>query len=142
MAKYRYFTLEELLRSDTAKRRGIDNTPTFEVVDHLNELTENILEPLRAAYGRRIFVMSGYRSEALNKAVGGSATSAHLTGYAADLRADNMDDFKAFVREWLVKQRVRFDQCIIEKKGNVEWIHIGFKNNYGQQRGQVFIMVK
>ena len=81
-----YFTLAELLKSNTAKQNGIDNTPTFEVVRHLEELTEKILDPLRAAWGKPIRVKSGYRCPRLNAAVGGSKTSVHMIGYAADLQ--------------------------------------------------------
>ena len=92
MAGFRYFTLKELI----ATNKGVDNTPTWEVVEHLAELTEKILEPLRAAY------------------------------------------FKKFVREWFLKTRPAFDQCIIERKGKTEWVHIGLYNQAGWQRGMLF----
>ena len=138
MNKFKYFTLQELLASETAKKKKIDNTPSFEVVDHLRELTEKVLEPLRAAYGKPITVSSGYRCPALNKAVGGKDTSAHLRGDAADLQAADMEGFKAFVRSWLISQRVKFDQCIIERSAKAEWVHIGLYSSTGSQRGQVF----
>ena len=75
--KHMYFELDEFIRSDTAKKYGIDNTPTFAIVAHLDELVESILDPLRAAYGKPITVTSGYRCNSLNKAVGGADTSAH-----------------------------------------------------------------
>ena len=140
MAKFRYFTLAELIKSDTAKKRGIDNTPSFEVVEHLSVLVERILEPLRAAYGKPITVSSGYRCEKLNKAVGGVTNSAHLRGDAADLQAKDMEGFKKFVREWMISQRVKFDQCIIEKSGKTEWVHIGIYSATGSQRGELFQM--
>ena len=135
-----YFTLAEFLRSSEAEKYKIDNTPTFEVVEHLSEVVEKVLDPMRAAYGKPITVTSGYRCQALNKAVGGVRNSAHLTGYAADLRAADMAGFKKFVREWLISQRVKFDQCIIENRGAVEWIHIGLYSPTGQQRGRIFNM--
>lgn len=140
MAKFKYFTLPELLRSETAKKKNIDNTPSFEVVEHLSLLTERILEPLRAAYGKAVFVSSGFRCPALNKAVNGAKDSAHERGDAADLQAADMAEFKAFVRKWLIEQRIKFDQCIIEKSGNVEWIHISLYSKTGAQRGQIFSM--
>ena len=140
MGKYRYFTLQEFLESDTAKSKRIDNTPSFEVVEHLSVLVERILEPLRAAYGKPITVSSGYRCEKLNKAVGGVANSAHLRGDAADLQAKDMEGFKKFVREWMISQRVKFDQCIIEKSGKTEWVHIGIYSATGSQRGELFQM--
>lgn len=140
MARFKYFTLQELVRSDTAAKKNIDNTPSFEVVEHLTQLTDRILEPMRAAYGKPITVSSGYRCEKLNKAVGGVNSSAHTRGDAADLQAADMAGFKKFVREWLISQRIKFDQCIIENSGKVEWIHISIYSAAGSQRGQVFKM--
>ena len=140
MPNYKYFALYEFLWSNEAEKYHIDNTPSFEVVEHLSELVEKVLDPMRAAYGKAITVTSGYRCPVLNKAVGGVSNSAHLTGYAADLRAVDMAGFKKFVREWLISQRVKFDQCIIENRGAVEWIHIGLYSPTGQQRGRIFNM--
>ena len=87
MRKYNYFELSEFLKSDTAKKRGIDNTPTFEIVDHLSELVREVLDPLRAAYGQPIRISSGYRCPALNSILpNASKTSVHQIGYAADLQ--------------------------------------------------------
>lgn len=138
MNEFKYFTLQELIRSNVAAKKKIDNTPSFEVVDHLRELTKMILEPMRAAYGKAITVSSGYRCAALNAAVGGENTSAHLRGDAADLQAADMTGFKKFVRQWLISQRIKFDQCIIERSGKTEWIHISIYSSTGSQRGQVF----
>ncbi|MCD7803098.1 MAG: D-Ala-D-Ala carboxypeptidase family metallohydrolase, partial [Clostridiales bacterium] len=71
----KYFTIEELTKSDTATRRGIDNTPTAEAVRNLTTLVDKVLDPLRSAWGGPIVVNSGYRCKALNEAVGGSKTS-------------------------------------------------------------------
>ena len=81
-----HFTLEELIASDTASARGLDNTPTDAVIANLAVLVVNVLEPLRQHFDRPIYVSSGYRSPAVNRAVGGSSTSHHLTGCAADIR--------------------------------------------------------
>ena len=67
----KYFTIEELTRSTTARQRGIDNTPSQQVIDNLTALVNNVLDPLRQAWGKPIHVNSGYRCPALNKAVGG-----------------------------------------------------------------------
>ena len=137
MSKFKYFTLAELLRSRKANELGIDNTPSFEVVEHLSELTEKILDPLRAAYGAPITVTSGYRCPALNKAVKGSATSAHLRGYAADLQAKDMAGFKKFVVRWLKSAGAHFDQCLLERSGDDVWVHIGLYSSTGSQRGEI-----
>lgn len=135
MKQFKYFTLAELLKSRKAAEFNIDNTPTFEVVDHLAELTDKILEPLRAAYGKPIYVSSGYRCPKLNKLVGGSPTSAHPRGDAADLQAKDMAGFKKFITAFLKAGCVRFDQCLLERKGNDEWVHISIYSASGSQRG-------
>lgn len=143
MKKHKYFELSEFIRSDTAKKKGIDNTPSFEVVEHLEGMVEEILDPLRAAYGMPIHVSSGYRCPALNKAVGGVPTSVHQKGDAADLQVSgSFSKFRDFTVAWLRKTGTRFDQLLIEsnKKTGAKWLHIGRFNNAGQQRG--LIMVK
>lgn len=135
----KFFTLKELIASNTAAARNVDNTPNFEDVAHLLELCEKILDPLRQAWGKPIIVTSGYRCARLNQLVGGVSNSAHLRGYAADLIPSNVkiDDFIRFAKEWATKNRIKFDQMIDEKdsKGN-HWLHIGLYGSYGQQRGQ------
>lgn len=138
-----YFTLPELLKSDTAARKGIDNTPSFEVVAHLLELTEDFLDPLRAAWGKAIRVSSGYRCDKLNKAVGGSATSVHKIGYAADLQTSgSFTKFRDFVVAWVRQTGTKFDQLLLERdtKTGAQWIHVGLRNNAGQQRGIIKVM--
>ena len=149
----KYFTLAEFVKSDTAVRMGIDNTPAQWQIDNVNELVDNLLDDLRADWGKycevhglgtpAIRVSSGIRSEALNRAVGGSKTSAHYTGHAADLVPYNgrLDHFKKFCYNWL--QDKAFDQMISEdedKNGVPGWIHIGYKNRSGQQRRQFLTM--
>lgn len=143
MAKFKYFTLNELVASTIAKKKNIDNSPGFEEVEHLAELVEKILDPLRAAYGQPITITSGYRCPALNKAVGGSASSAHMIGYAADMQVGgSFNKFRDFVVEWVKKTGTKFDQLLLESnsKTGAKWIHIGLKNNLGQQRGQIKVM--
>lgn len=146
MHKHKYFELSEFIESSTAKKMGLDNTPSFGIVANLEELVENFLDPLREAYGKPIKVTSGYRCQALNKAVGGSSTSVHLIGYAADLVPvrDSFEAFRDFVVEWVIKNRTKFDQLIIEqeKKTASLWLHVGLRGNSGQQRGQIKVMTK
>ena len=136
-----YFTIAELCASDTAKKYGIDNTPNSIVISHLQQLI-NFLNPLREAWGSAIKVTSGYRCEKLNNMVGGSKTSSHMIGYGVDLVPANgkMDVFKKFVVDYM-KTRI-FDQCIIEKSGKTEWIHVGLYNAKGQQRKMIFNITK
>lgn len=144
MSKYRHFELSEFLESDVAKSRRIDNTPSFEAVDHLEELTEKFLEPLRTALGLPIVIGSGFRCPKLNSAVGGSSTSAHPLGYAADISCPYMafSKFKDFVVNWVQKNNIKFDQILIEteKATGKQWLHIGLYNKSGQQRGQIKVM--
>ena len=136
-----YFTIAELCVSETAKKYNIDNTPDSIITSHLQQLI-NFLNPLREAWGSAIKVSSGYRCDKLNRFVGGSKTSSHLIGYGVDLIPANgkMDDFKKFIIDYM-KTRM-FDQCIIEKSGKTEWIHIGLYNNKGQQRRMIFNIIK
>jgi zinc D-Ala-D-Ala carboxypeptidase len=133
-----HFTLEELYYSNTAEKKGIDNAPNNEIKEHLELLATNILEPLRLAWGSGIKVSSGFRSEKLNKTIGGSGTSAHVFGWAADLVPSNgkISEFKAFVLKWLKNNNVKFDQYINEFSGTSQWVHIGLYNRAGQQRKQ------
>ena len=90
----KYFSIEEMIKSDTAKAKGIGNTPSQEVIDNLTKLIEAVLDPLREWFGKPITVNSGYRCEALNKAVGGSKTSDHMTGRAADIDTGSKEENK------------------------------------------------
>lgn len=118
----KWFTLNELTHSDTAKAKGIDNTPNDTEKKNLENLVKYVLDPLRDMYGKPIYVNSGYRSEALNKAVGGSNTSQHRLGMAADInthtREGNIELFN------LIAKNLSFDQLIDEK--DYSWIHVSF----------------
>lgn len=134
----KYFTIKELTHSDTAEARHIANEPNEEQRKHLVELIEHLLDPLREAWGKPIRVSSGYRSAKLNATLGGSKSSAHLSGYAADIQpiGESISDFKAFVKEWLKISRVHYDQYIDEMSATSEWVHLGVKNAKGEQRKQ------
>lgn len=130
---WKYFTLDELIGSDTADRLGIDNTPTSEAISNLDDLVTNVLDKLRDEWGRPIIVTSGYRCKELNAAVGGARNSQHLKGQAADIVSDDFDEFRRFVRRWCKDNE--FDQCIFEHSGCKEWVHISF--NRGRNRRQM-----
>lgn len=143
MSKYKYFTLAELVRSDTARKKGIDNTPSWEVVEHLGDLVGTILDPLREAYGMPIKVSSGYRCPALNKAVRGAVTSVHQQGWAADLQVGgSFLKFRDFTVDWLERTGTPFDQLLIERNTRTRavWLHVGLYNNAGQQRRQIKVL--
>ena len=136
-----YFTIAELCASDTAKKYNIDNTPNPIIISHLQQLI-NFLNPLREAWGSAIKVTSGYRCDQLNRFVGGSKTSSHMIGYGVDLVPANgrIKDFKKFIIFYM-KDKM-FDQCIDEKSGKTEWVHIGLYNLKGQQRKMIFNITK
>ena len=134
----KYFTIEELCKSETAESLKIDNTPTEEIVANLTYFTDRILDPLREEWGSAILINSGFRCELLNKMLGGSKTSAHKTGWAVDLYPKNgkIEKFKRFIVDFFNGRL--WDQIILESDGKKEWIHIGLFSHSGKQRRQIF----
>lgn len=120
----KYFTINELTRSATASRLGIDNTPNATVRANLEALVVNCLDPVRTIYGKPIIVTSGYRCEALNAAVGGVANSQHKTGNAADIKPASGGSLDGIFRAAV--QFGDFDQLILENVGSSRWIHISW----------------
>lgn len=121
----KYFTIKELTKSDVAKRNKINNTPTIQEEANLVALVENILDPLREAYGKPIIVTSGYRCERLNKLVKGSKTSQHRFGQAADIRTveDTVEENKKLF-DLVQKLNLPYDQLIDEY--NYDWVHVSY----------------
>lgn len=134
------FTLGEFIASDTAKKLGIDNTPTLLAIVHMEELCQKLLQPIRDAYGKPIKVTSGFRCYRLNRYLGGSPTSAHPMGWAVDIKpvSGSYAEFEKFVIDFLKKSDLKWDQVIRETSGKSKWLHIGFKNGAGKQRMQIF----
>ncbi len=133
------FSLDEMLRSQTASRFGFDEqySPPRMVVGSLIMLCVNLLQPIRDLYGKAIFVSSGYRCERVNAAVGGQPNSQHLKGEAADLDCGSREANKALFELIVVWQKqglIEFDQLINEY--GYEWIHISYRRT-GKQRNQV-----
>ena len=120
-----HFSLEELIASDTAVRKGIDNTPTPEVIGHLQVLAE-LLEHVRAILKHPLHISSGYRSPALNEAVGGVNTAGHLSAHCLGLAADfTCREFGTplDIVKVLDSVGLDFDQLIQEGT----WVHIATK---------------
>jgi hypothetical protein len=117
------FTLQELIKSDTAIRKGIDNNPNSDQVEKLKALCENVLQPVRDHFGR-VKVTSGYRSEELCEAIGSSKKSQHAKAEAADFECVGVDN--AEVADW-IKMNLETDQLILEfytpGEPNSGWIH-------------------
>lgn len=122
------FTLEEFIKSDTADRYNIDNTPSEEIKKHIIELVEKIMQPIRTKWGKAIIINSGYRCEELNDKVGGSKTSQHKSGYACDFKTTNGQNAKLFnlIKQMIENKEIECDQLIWEygTKKNPNWIHI------------------
>ena len=139
----KYVSLAEVTRSDTAKRKGIDNSPTPEHQENLKVICEEVFDKVREHFGVPLFISSGYRSAALNKAIGGSTSSDHSHGRALDLDQDghgngvtNMDVFN------YIKDNIEFDQLIYEfgTDKNPDWVHVGYRK--GANRKQILRAIK
>ena len=130
----KYFTIEELCASDTARALGIKNEPTAEIKANLEMLVDKILDEARERFGKPIKVNSGYRCKELNAMVGGSATSQHMTGEAADITAKNKKQNKVLFE--IIKQIGGYHQLIWEKGTDEfpQWIHVSIGKN---PRGEV-----
>ena len=136
-------TLAEYVKSNTAERKGIDNTVPEELIPSAKALAENIFQPIREHFGSPIYVSSGFRSDALNEAIGGSKTSQHSKAEAMDI---DMDHRKGPENEDIfhyIKDNLPFDQLIWEfgtdKRPN--WVHVSY-NPKGEQRGQILVAYK
>lgn len=130
------FTLQEMTKSQTATRLGLDNTPTEAHIEALRALCENVLEPTRSEFNAPVIVSSGYRSEFLCEEIGSKPTSQHCKGEAVDFEVIGNDNYT--VAKW-IQDNLDFDQLILEfyesGKPNSGWIHVSYKND-GQNRKQ------
>jgi hypothetical protein len=117
------FTLNELTRSQTATRKGIDNTPGQDEMKNLIDLAQNVLQPLRDCVNESVFVNSGFRCKELNEAIGGSQTSQHIEGQAADIVVSGMSPKDVF--NFIINNGIPFDQMIYEFG---QWVHVSFRN--------------
>ena len=137
-----HLELSEVIRSESAKRRGISNMPTEEHIKNLKLIAEKVFEPIRANFRQPIRISSGYRSQTLNAAIGGATRSQHSTGEALDIDMDgtalsNKEIFN------FIKEKLSFDQLIWEfgTDNNPDWVHVSFNAN-GNQRKQVLKAIK
>ena len=129
-----HFHLSEFLKSQTASRLGIDNTPGPSEVAALINLCNKVLEPVRAHYQRPIVISSGYRSPVLNSAIGGSATSQHCKGQAADFEVPGISNVE--LARWM-HRNLNYDQLILEfytpGDPNSGWVHVSWRGAYRNQ---------
>ena len=136
-------SLQEMLKSRTATRLGLSNSPNEEHVKNMIALAENIFQPLRDYFGVPIHISSGYRSEALNKAIGGSKSSQHCKGEAMDIDRDgHSQPNNAQIFEY-IKNNLDFDQMIWEfgTQKNPEWVHVSHKRD-GKNRAELLVAYK
>ena len=121
------FALSEFVKSQAGDRLGIDNTPSQVVINNLKLLVSNVLQPVRDHYGKTVVVSSGYRSPALNKAVGGAKTSDHMTGCAADIEIPGVANYDLAV---YISNNLSFTQVILEfyTPGIPDsgWVHVSY----------------
>lgn len=124
------FTLNELTKTQTAVRNGIDNTPGPTEIENLKKLVTNVLQPIRDNYGRAVFVSSGFRSLSINSLVGGSANSDHVRGMAADIEIPGIDNRELAL--W-IRDNLKFSQLILEfyVDGDPDsgWVHVAYNEN-------------
>ena len=119
-----HFTLEELERSQTAVRHGIANIAGVREIAALTDLCINILEPLRTLVGKSINIQSGFRNPTVNSLVGGSVTSQHKKGQAADINVEGFTPSELF--ELIRNSTLPYDQLIDEFNS---WVHVSYKAN-------------
>ena len=133
---FKYFTMQELCKSNTANRLGIDNWPREQYIfDNLKNLVWDILDPAREKLGAPIYINSGFRSKETNVAVNGAKNSAHLIGCACDCRADNM---KALLE---ILKTMNYDQLIVYYvKGKMSWFHVSYVTD--RQNRHQFITIR
>ena len=142
----KFFSIEELTQSATAKRLGIDNTPSDKINKNLTLFINTVLDPIREDWGSPIIVSSGYRCPELNKAVGGANTSGHQYGYCADLQVKGgmkkIRELADFIFKWMKDHNMKFDELLFEQSGGVTWLHFCWIGKDGKQRMKCFDIIK
>ena len=135
------FSLKEMTKSQTALRRGIDNEPGDEQEANLQQLCEQVLQKVRDHFGKPVTVNSGYRSPELNKAIGGSTTSDHCKGMAADIEIPGISNYE--IADW-IKENCEFRQLILEfytpGVPDSGWVHVSY--NYEENEKKVMTALK
>ena len=129
------FSLNELTRSQTAERKGIDNTPSAEHQENLKSLCTNVLQPIRDHFGKVVTVSSGYRSPELCIAIGSKTTSQHAKGEAADFEIFGVSNKE--LADW-IHNNINYDQLILEfwspEDPNKGWIHCSYSRENNRKQ--------
>lgn len=128
-----HFDLSEFTRSESAKREGIDNSPTLEHLENIKILCEKVLEPLRIHFNHSIKISSGYRSNLLNHYIGGTLKSQHLEGKAVDIDLDGTSygTTNKMIFNYILKN-LNFDQLINEH--NYSWVHVSYNKDNNRKQ--------
>jgi zinc D-Ala-D-Ala carboxypeptidase len=136
-------SVREFTKSNTAERRGIDNSIPKKYWLSAKALAENIFQPIREHFDTPIYISSGFRSEALNEAIGGSKTSQHSKGEAIDIDMDHRNGPTNAEVFYYIKDNLPFDQLIWEfgDEDNPSWVHVSY-NPDGEQRGKILVAYK
>lgn len=125
----KYFSLDEMVFSETATRFHLDNTPNAAQVFNLTRLCNEVLDPLRELIGKPIHVTSGYRCEEVNSRVGGAHNSQHIDGKAADIRVPGWTTEQLF--QFVKHSGIKFDQLLQEYDA---WVHISYSPDTGNRQ--------
>jgi len=131
-----HFDLAEFTRSESAKREGLDNTPPQEHLENIKTLCEKVLEPIRLRFGP-INISSGYRGKMLNHFIGGSISSDHCVGRAADIDMDDMGSGVTNTEIFnYIKDNLYYDQLIWEfgTKDKPDWVHVGYRGKENRKQ--------
>ena len=135
----KHFTLSEMIKSMTATRKGIDNTPGSAEIKSLGDLCYEVLEPLRAHFDKPVTITSGYRSEALCEAIGSKKTSQHARGEAADFECFGVDN-KELAK--YIKNNLVFDQLILEfynpDDPSSGWVHCSYSKEENRKQSLLY----
>jgi zinc D-Ala-D-Ala carboxypeptidase len=121
------FSLQEMLKSETGLRLGVDNTPPEDVKQNLQRLAEKILQPARDHFGKGVKVNSGYRSPKLNQIIGGAKNSDHMTGNAADIEIPGVPNHE--LAKW-ISENLDYTQVVLEfytlGVPDSGWVHVSY----------------
>ena len=132
--KSEFFSLAELIKSSTANKHHIDNTPPADVIKNLQYGVDMVLDPLRRIYGKPILITSGYRCQKLNTLVGGVSNSWHTRGNAADIHVDSLTEATKLFSN--LQKIPSVDTVLFEHSGTGQWLHVQW--NMAQTPGHHF----
>ena len=134
-----HFSLDEMIKSQTALRKGLDNNPDADQLEAMVTLCEHVLEPIRKHWNRPVIVSSAFRAPEVNKAIGSKNTSQHTKGQAADIEIPGVDNLDLY--HW-IGQSVEFDQLILEFYSGEPasgWVHVSYVSRETNRRERLRI---